>query len=120
MTEQAAHVHGDALTTLEDLLDMGVIDRWATLFATRYQTPNRQFEFSTHIVGTMLDEPHFARRGGFTPAEIDELFQHARNSIETFVGRPMFSVSSRLRDVYRAERAARAKDTPTGTLPVFA
>lgn len=120
MNEQAAAPQEDALTTLEDLLDQGVIDRWATLFATRYQTPDRQFEFSAHIIGTMLDEPHFARRGGFAASEIDELFQHARASVEAFVGRPMFSVSSRLRDLYRAERHARSGDTPTSPLPVFA
>lgn len=105
--------HADtAGTPVAALLDEGVIDRWARLFATRFQAVERTAEFASRIVGAIAESPLVASSVISSDEDLARVFDHSRRAIEEAMGRPVFTVAASVRPVAAAKRQ-RAM-SPTG------
>lgn len=89
------------------LLDEGIIDRWAKLFASRYRMPARTDEFAARIVGAIAEKPVLASAVITSDAELARVFEYARTVIEGYVGRSVLTVSDSVRTAFRTERSSR-------------
>lgn len=98
------------------LLDDGIIDRWARLFAARFQMPDRVDEFAARIVGALASNPVLAGRHITSDADAAAVFEYARTTIENAVGRTVMTVAASVRSSYRAERHTNPGPGPTAAV----
>lgn len=105
-----------AIMPVAALLDEGIIDRWARLFAQRYQTPARADEFAARIVGAIAAKPVLASAAITCDEELARVFDYARTVIEGYVGSSTFTVSGSILAANRADRTEKMRHS-TALLP---
>lgn len=97
-----------ATTLLDDLIEGNFIDRWARMFATGHQAPERHDEIRDHIIGMVATEPLPLNAQDADSAEqVQFVFHQARKSVETMLGTPMVTIASTLGELNRQERLVR-------------
>lgn len=105
------------------LLDEGIIDRWAQLFARRFRMPGRSDEFAARIVGAIADRPILACAVITCDEEMARVFDYARTVIEGHVGRSTFTVSGSVlaeNRYHRTERERRSSEVVLFQMPAVA
>jgi len=98
--------------TLESLIDSGQVRHWATMLAARYLMPARSEEFHDRIVGALSEQAVVSRSAPLSDSDVEGMFRAACRGINDYVGLPMVTVSTIVRNMYRDERLQKTAAHP--------